>query len=94
MRLQIPGISAPGNSAAHPALRVTIQTLVYRQMINLTCFFDEKALEAQQLAEAIIDLYKRPEQLKEMSARAGSMARPNAAKDIVDEILRMAGDKR
>jgi UDP-N-acetylglucosamine--N-acetylmuramyl-(pentapeptide) pyrophosphoryl-undecaprenol N-acetylglucosamine transferase len=88
---QKPSILIPFPFAADDHQRVNAE---YLSGEGSAMVFDEKAIGAKQLAETIIDLYQHPEKLKEMSAKAGSVARPNAAKDIVDEILRVAGVNR
>ena len=86
-----PSILIPFPFAADDHQRVNAE---YLSGQGAALVFDEKAIGAKQLAETIIDLYSHPEKLKEMSEKAKSVARPNAAKEIVDEILRMAGVNR
>ena len=50
----------------------------------------EKELEEEKLSQALITLLNDGERLKAMGAAAGKLAKPNAAKDIVEELLAMA----
>jgi len=47
-----------------------------------------------QLKQTVLGLLGRPEQLQSMAAAAAALARPDAADNIADELLRMTGAER
>jgi UDP-N-acetylglucosamine--N-acetylmuramyl-(pentapeptide) pyrophosphoryl-undecaprenol N-acetylglucosamine transferase len=55
--------------------------------------FNENAIDARQLAETILALFGNPQKMQEMGARARKLARLDAAKVIVDEIIKIGEAK-
>lgn len=83
-----PSVLIPFPFAADDHQRVNAE---YLSEHGAALLVSEDSLNAEQLAKVIIDFYRRPEKLKEMSNKAGSLAKPDAAKAIVDEIIRVSG---
>jgi len=86
-----PGILIPFPFAADDHQKVNAEYLSEK---GAALVFNENAVDAKQMAEAILGLFNNPERLREIGARAKSLARPDAAKVIVDEIIKIAGAKK
>jgi len=86
-----PGILIPFPFAADDHQKVNAE---YLSENGAALVFNENAVDARQMADAILDLFNNPERLKEIGAKAKSLARPDAAKVIVDEIIKIAGAKK
>lgn len=56
--------------------------------------FEQKDLTPEILADAIISLKKDPQRLKRMAEQAGRMAKPEAAREIMDYIVSVIKGKR
>lgn len=81
-----PGILIPFPFAADDHQRVNAE---YLSQKGAALVFKEDAIDGRQLAEVITGLINDRQKLKEIGARAKGMARPDAAKVIVDEIIKI-----
>jgi UDP-N-acetylglucosamine--N-acetylmuramyl-(pentapeptide) pyrophosphoryl-undecaprenol N-acetylglucosamine transferase len=52
--------------------------------------FDPRAFDGEVLAAALLEVVAQPERLVEMGARAAALARPDAAREIVEDFARLA----
>ena len=52
---------------------------------------EQAELSGQRLADLVVDLMEEPGKLTEMASRARALGRPDAARDIVDDLYALAG---
>ena len=83
-----PSILVPYPFAADDHQRVNAEYLSEK---GAALVFDEKYLTGRQLCETIIELFHNPARLQQMAEAAKSAARPEAAKIIVDEMMKIMG---
>jgi UDP-N-acetylglucosamine--N-acetylmuramyl-(pentapeptide) pyrophosphoryl-undecaprenol N-acetylglucosamine transferase len=79
-------ILIPYPFAAHNHQWINAQKLVERGAARM---IEDKALNGPSLAEAILDLYSHPEELKKMEERIQQVGRPRAAEEIVNHCYAM-----
>jgi len=86
-----PSILIPYPFAADDHQRVNAAYLASQKAAMV---LEEKDIDAKSLAQAIIVFLQSPQKLKDMAEQAKSLARPQAAKDIVDQMIKLAGAKK
>jgi len=85
-----PSILIPFPFAADDHQRVNAEYLSEK---GAALVFDEKSITGRQLCETILELFRNREKMKQMAEAAKSVAQPEAAKMIVDEMIKIVGAK-